>query len=301
MIPGSFQQEAHVMDVSIIIVNYNTAVLTRSCVDSIFKETRDIRFEVIVVDNGSTDGSYALLSEPGYENYQYIFNQDNRGFSRANNQAVEAATGRYLFFLNSDTVLLNNVAGLLLEYMTHHPEAGIAGPQFFNPDMSLQVSCRRFPTIGFGLIKFFPFLKRLLPPWYRAYYMADQDYRSAQPVDTVSAGALMISKELFEEIGRFDEISFMYGEDADLCRRVRDRGKRVVFSPDARLIHYGGQSSRLNSRKAIWSYYMAFYHLYKKYYFKHFAVLIKPLFIARAFVAMGAGLFKKDKRLTWNN
>ncbi len=289
------------MDVSIIIINYNTPELTRDCVDSVFRVTENIEFEIIVIDNGSARTSYETLSSLDYRNYRYVYNEHNTGFSKAGNQAAELATGRYLLFLNSDTVLLNNVPGLLFEYLTRHSGAGVVGPKFFNPDRSLQVSCRRFPTIGFGLIKFFPFLKTGLKSRHRAYYMPDQDYDLIQYVDTVSAGALMISKKLFFDIGKFDEAGFMYGEDADLCRRVRDRGAKVTFFPDAHLIHYGGQSSRLNSRRAIWSYYMAFYHFYKKYYFKRFSPLIKPLFIARALLEVAANAFRKDKRVTWNN
>ncbi len=289
------------MDVSIIIINYNTVKLTNECVASVFRMTGGLEFEVIVIDNGSTDGSYEILSNVEYKNYRYLFNDTNTGFPKACNQGADLACGRYLFFLNSDTVFLNNVPGLLFEYLQCHAEAGIAGPQFFNTDMSLQVSCRRFPSIGIGLIKFFPFLSKVLRSHRREYYMPDLNSNVTQYVDTVSAGALMISKKLFNIIGKFDETNFMYGEDADICRRVRDGGQKVTFFPEARLIHYGGQSSQLNSRKAIWSYYMAFYHLYKTYYFKRFALLVKPLFVTRALLEIILNVFRKNKRITWNN
>ena len=139
----------------------------------------------------------------------------------------------------------------------------------------------------FGSLKFFPFLKVFLSEAATAYYHQNRDFEKIQDVDTVSAGALFISRQLFEAIGRFDPFSFMYAEDADICRQVRDRGFRVVFNPGARLVHYGGQSTVLNSDQAVWSYYLAFYHLYKKYYFGRMGVLLKPLFIFRALTALG--------------
>lgn len=289
------------MDLSIIIINYNTRDLTVACIESVYAYTRDLEVEVIVVDNASTDDSGQVLSSLSYPGYQYVCNQKNLGFSRANNQASRMASGQYLFFMNSDMKLLNNVPGILKHYMEAHSDIGILGPKFLNADMSLQVSCRNFPSLLFGSLKFFPLLGIFLPREGATYYHRGRNFDEIQDVDTVSAGALFISRQLFEAIGRFDTFSFMYAEDADICRRVRDRGFRVVFMPEARLIHYGGQSTALNSSRAVWSYYLAFYHLYKKYYFGHAGVLVKPLFIARALVALVANRFRKDKRITWRD
>ena len=289
------------MDVSIVIINYNTKALTLECVQSIYNQTQGVGFEVIVFDNASQDGSRQVLSDLAYENYHYIYNQENIGFSRANNQASKLAKGQYLFFMNSDMVLLNDVTAILKKYYEDSRQIGIVGPCFLNADKSLQVSCRNFPSLVFGLLKFFPFLNGLLSDESCAYYQQDRDYSLIQEVDTVSAGALFIRRKLFEDIGRFDAFSFMYAEDADICRQVRDRGLKVVFMPDARLIHYGGASTQLNSGKAVWSYYFAFYHLYKKYYFGPLAIPLKPLFGLRALAALLANYFKQDKRITWRD
>ena len=289
------------MDVSIIIINYNTRELTLDCLRSIYAQTRGLSFEVIVMDNGSSDGSWETLSGQSFPNYRYSYNKENLGFSRANNQGAALAAGQFLFFMNSDMKLLNNVPGLLTDYMIAHPEAGILGPKFLNPDKSLQVSCRNFPSLLFGALKFFPFLKSILSSQSRAYYHEEKDFSQIQDVDTVSAGALFIRRELFESIGRFDPFSFMYAEDADICRQVRDRGFKVVFLPEPELIHYGGQSTRLNSNRAVWSYYLAFYHLYKKYYFGQAGVIFKPFFLARAMMALAMQPFCQDKRITWRD
>lgn len=289
------------MDVSVVIVNYNTKELTKQCIESIYNHTGKVSFEVIVVDNGSTDGSLSCLSNLDHDNYHYMYNPENRGFSRANNLASQTAAGRYLFFMNSDMVFVSDVLTTLIKYMENNDSAAIAGPKFLNPDGTLQVSCRNFPSIIFGFLKFFPFLKYFFSRQAAAYYQQKRDYSKIQSVDTVSAGALLIKKSLFDHINGFDEFSFMYAEDADICRQVRDKGFKVVFVPDARLIHYGGQSSRLNSYQAVWSYYFAFYHLYKKYYFGQWGIILKPLFGIRAFFAVCANLFKKEKRVTWNN
>ena len=289
------------IEVSIIIINYNTRELTKNCIESIFCRTQKKYFEVIVIDNASTDGSYDALSTLEFQNYRYIHNEKNVGFSRANNKAALSASGEYLFFMNSDMIFVNDVVSCLVEKIHHHPAIGIIGPRFLNPDGTLQISCRNFPGIFFGLIKFFPFLKKKLSDKKLDYYQAQRDYSIEQTVDTVSAGALMISRKLFRDIGGFDEFSFMYAEDADICRQVRDRGFKVVYDPFATLIHFGGQSSKLNSYKAVWSYYFAFYHLYKKYYFGRVAILIKPAFFLRAVIGVMGNYFKKDKRVTWNN
>jgi len=291
------------MDVSFIIVTYNTARMTLDCIQSIREHTRGVSFEIIVVDNASSDNSRELLGNPGpaFEHYRYIYNPENSGFSRANNLGAAIASGCFLFFMNSDMVLLNDVAAMLKYHMEAHGDTGITGPRFLNPDHSLQVSCRNFPGILFGCLKFFPFINRFFPGQTAAYYQEDRDYSHIQSVDTVSAGALMIRRQLFDEIGRFDTFSFMYAEDADICRQVRDRGLKVIFFPDARLVHYGGASTRLNSSRAVWSYYLAFYHLYKKYYFGPLGVVIKPVFMLRALAALAANHFKTDKRITWRD
>jgi GT2 family glycosyltransferase len=288
------------MDVSIIIINYNTLELTKNCIESIFCHTQKNSFEVIVIDNASRDGSYDELSALEFKNYHYIYNEKNTGFSRANNKAALAASGDFLFFMNSDMIFLNDVIFCLFEKIHNNPAIGVVGPKFLNPDGTLQVSCRSFPNIIFGLTKFFPFLKRFLSEKNLDYYQDKRDYSVEQIVDTVSAGAMMISKKMFREINGFDEFSFMYAEDADICRQVRDLGLKVVYDPSGILIHYGGQSSRLNSYRAVWSYYFAFYHLYRKYYFGRIAVMIKPLFGLRAVMGVIGNYFRKDKRITWN-
>lgn len=289
------------IEVSIIIINYNTRELTKNCIDSIFYHTPENRFEVIVIDNASSDGSYDVLSTLEYKNYHYIRNEKNIGFSKANNKAAITASGEYLFFMNSDMLFVNDVVSSLFEKIHHNPAIGIIGPKFLNPDGTLQISCRNFPGIVFGLTKFFPCLKRFFSGKNLEYYQVQRDYSVEQTVDTVSAGALMISRKLFRDVGGFDEFSFMYAEDADICRQVRDRGLKIMYNPSAILIHFGGQSSKLNSYKAIWSYYFAFYYLYKKYYFGMGAIFIKPAFFLRALIGVVGNCFKKDKRVTWNN
>ena len=289
------------MDISIIIVTYNTKEMTTECIESIYQKTLNCSFEVIVIDNASKDGSRQMLSSLDYENYQYIYNNRNEGFSRANNAASKFAKGKWLFFLNSDIVFVNDVTSNLIEYMDKNPSTGIIGPKFLNQDGTHQVSCRNFPNILLGFWHFFPFLRVFLFKEAVKYYQKQRDYEKIQTVDTVSAGAMMISQELFKQIGRFDEFSFMYAEDADICRRVRDSSRDVIYCPKAQLVHYGGQSTKLNSYMAIWSYYFAFYNLYKKYYFKNFAFLIKPFFFIRAVFAVIGLFFKEDKRVTWNN
>ena len=287
------------MDILVITINYNNKQLTRECIESVVAKTKKLSFEIIVIDNASKDGSKSELSKLELENYTYIYNRNNVGFAKANNQASRIASGEYLFFMNNDMVFVNNVLYNLLEFMNKNNSIGIVGPKFLNSDGTLQISCRSFPSIKLGLIKFIPFLNMFFHKDLMKYYQKELDFNLSHCVETVSAGAVLISRQFFNNIGGFDEFSFMYGEDADICKRVRDLGYKVVYYPKAVLIHYGGQSSKLNSYKAIWSYNIGFYLLYKKYYFKKMAFFIKPFFVLRAIIELIFNFFIKDYNVTW--
>lgn len=251
------------MDVSIIIVNYNTKQLLADCIASIYKYTTNIKYEIIVSDNGSEDGSkdYVLNLFP---NVIYIENNENLGFGRANNVGVKKASGKYIFLLNSDTVLLNNAIYLFFEYAEKN-ENLLLGSYLLDRDMNIGASYGKFE-------KYFTYIKRFqydfLPKYCRTILKnrAEKNRickKEEKIVDFLSGADLFIKKEIFSELGGFDENIFMYSEDSDLCRRAALKGyySKVITSPE--IMHLEGQSSTSSSRKLIMKEKSLLYYLRK--------------------------------------
>ncbi|MDR1348565.1 MAG: glycosyltransferase family 2 protein [Prevotellaceae bacterium] len=214
------------MDVSVIIVNYNTKALLKQCLKSIFEKTKDIAFEVIVADNFSTDGSRQMLKNE-FPNIILVESPENLGFGQANNLGAKSATGKYLFLLNSDTVLLNNAIKILFDFIDNNPEAGICGGNLYNEDKKPIHSYSRLP----GIIQE---LKRLL-------LIPDTDYfnntRKPQKVGYVTGADLMIRADVFNRQNGFDSDFFMYYEESELTYRVKREGYKVYCVPHAKIIH----------------------------------------------------------------
>jgi len=230
------------VDVSVIIVNYNTRALLHECLASVVAETKDVQYEIIVVDNASTDGSRELL-EREFPHVRRIFNEDNKGFAAANNQAIKIAQGRYVLLLNSDTRVLDGAIQKTMAFMEDHAEASVVGCKLLNADGSLQRSCMSFPS-AWNLFSDSFFLYLVFPrtQLFGNYYMTWFDYDSMRSVDVVKGAFMMFRRVVFDTIGSFDEAYFMYTEETDLCYRVKAAGFQVIFYPSASIIHYGGGS-----------------------------------------------------------
>ena len=230
------------MDVSILIVNYNTRELLRECLASIISETTGIEYEIIVVDNDSKDGSREML-EGEFPGARSIRNSDNKGFAAANNQGMKHARGRYILLLNSDTKVLDGAIRKTLKFMETHPEPSIVGCKLLNADGSLQPSCMSFPTV-WNLFSESFFLYRIFgrTRLFGKYHMTHFDHDAVCPVDVVKGAFMMIRREVFENIGLFDESYFMYTEETDFCFRAKAAGYQTLFYPSASIIHYGGGS-----------------------------------------------------------
>lgn len=232
------------MDVSIVIVSWNTCDILRNCLESVYSETKDVHFEVIVVDNGSTDDSVAMVKQD-FPQVVLIENQENRGFAAANNQGMAIAKGRYVLLLNSDTVVLGNAVIKTVVFSDSHPKAGIVGCQVLNPDKFLQPTCFMFPSVlnmflsSSYLYKLFPrtkFFGRELMSWWNR-----DDVRE---VDAVTGCFMMVRREAIEQVGLMDEQFFMYGEETDWCYRFKKAGWEIMFTPEPQIIHLGGASSK---------------------------------------------------------
>jgi len=226
------------VEVSIILVNYNTKQMTLDCVDSVFNYTKDLSFEVIVVDNDSKDGSDELLGMDS--RVLYIKNDSNLGFGRANNIGAERAKGEFLFFLNTDTLVKDNVIGYMCRYMCEHSETAICGVNLVNREMVPTISFERiYPSVWYLINELTARVPSRIIYGRNAYY---NHTKKPLGVAYVSGADLMIRKTVFDEVGGFDRNYFMYYEETDLCYQVKSKGYNVEALPGLQIIHFGGQS-----------------------------------------------------------
>jgi GT2 family glycosyltransferase len=231
------------LDISIIVVNWNTKELLLKCLKSIYASGSQVSIEVIVVDNASTDGSADAVRE-SFPRVIMVVNPDNFGFAKANNVGIALATGRFIALCNSDIEVLGGAIGELVAYLDVHPGTGAVGPKTLNADRTLRKNSRRFPTLWnmFCTANFFP---RYFPgvPWLNGTLMTDFDHATTRTVDVLPGCFFVIRKSVIEEAGALDDRYFIYGEDKDWCRRIKDAGHTVVFHPLAEVVHYTKGSS----------------------------------------------------------
>lgn len=241
-------------DISIIIVNWNTKDLLLDCLSSVFDTVRKSSRETIVVDNGSTDGSAAAVARH-YNQVRVIINASNQGFARANNLALRQMRGRYALLLNSDTVLTNGAVDTMREFLDHHPDVGICGPQLLNRDGSKQTSVGAFPTISSEFMS--KKLMRLFYPaeYERAFRPKDSPYTETAEVDFVIGACMMVRKTAMDTVGMLDEDYFFLYEEIDWCFRMHSNEWKVCHLPDVGIYHLGGQSMKeinLRARAESW-------------------------------------------------
>lgn len=239
--------KVHIEDrraLSIIIVSYNTKELLADCLTSVNTAIKDIKAEVFVVDNNSRDGT-ALMVKEKFQEVTLIANSQNLGFSKANNQAIKKARGKYVLILNPDTRVLPDTFTKMIKFMDKNPQAGIATPRVELPNGNLDVDCRRhFPTPWrsfchfSGLSKIFKGSK--LFDQYNYGYLSDQNEHE---VDACVGAFMIIPKKAIQKVGMLDEDFFFYGEDLDWCWRFREAGYKIIYTPLTKIIHYKGASS----------------------------------------------------------
>jgi hypothetical protein len=265
------------LDLAIIIVNYNTCDVLRDCLASIRQSVGEITYRVVVVDNGSSDGSAAMVRDE-HPWAELIQSERNGGYAYANNLGLRAvgyeggaaldALPRYALLLNPDTVLPPDALANTVAFMDAHPDVGIVGPRLVREDGSLDRACRRsFPTPAVSFYRFSG-LGRLFPhsPRFGRYNLTYLDDRVQADVDSVVGAFMLMRAEALEAAGLLDEAFFMYGEDIDLCYRIKERGWRVVYYPQVTVLHLKGAASRKASVRAI----VAFYDAMKIFHDKHY-------------------------------
>lgn len=230
------------MRLSILIVNWNTRDQAVKCVNSILRYPPNFDYEVLVVDNHSRDGSAdALVNLFGHQKrIRVIESLRNLGFAKGNNLAYQKSFGEYILLLNSDTEVREESLKKIVDYIHFHPEVGVLGPRLLYPDGTVQKSVRRFPGI-FSSMVVLAGLHRFITP--RAYLMADFNYDQIAEVDQVMGAALLTRRFIIEKLGYlFDERFYLWFEEVDFCRRVKDLGYKIVYYPKAEVVHAGAQS-----------------------------------------------------------
>ncbi|MDD3984719.1 MAG: glycosyltransferase family 2 protein [Methanobacterium sp.] len=288
------------MDLSIIIVNYQTYDLTKNTIKSITEHTQPFEYDIYVVDNGSKDGSIEKLkkdfnneSETGL--IKFIRNKENKGFAYANNIALKKISAQYVLLLNSDTIVLDNCLEKSLNYMETYKYVGVLGCKVLLPDNSLDKACRRsFPdfNVSFyrmsGIAHLFPKSEQ-----FGRYNLTYLDENDTYEVDCVMGAFMMVRSETIKEVGLLDETFFMYGEDIDWCYRIKSANWKIVYFSDAQIIHYKGASSdKTKNIGLIYEFYRAMYIFYNKHYKDSYLWITTAATYLGIFGLLGFKLFK---------
>lgn len=243
------------MDISIIMVNYNTLDLTKKAIDSILEKTKDVKYELILVDNDSNDGSREYFSKLNLKNFKYIQSEVNLGFGKANNLGYRIAKGKYIFLLNTDILLINNALKLLFDVMEKNEKIGICGGNLYTQEM--------LPTHSYGkkICSIKTILKEELISILKIFFKkkdrlsnkikrGDFNYSSQLlEVGYITGADMMIKRECIEKVGFFDSDFFMYFEETELTSRIKKAGYKVLSVPKAKIIHLEGKSTKFKEQK----------------------------------------------------
>lgn len=269
------------LDLSIIIVNWNTCDLLRSCLNSIYTRTRGITFEVFVVDNGSRDRSSEMVRRE-FLQVNLIENQKNLGFARGNNQGFSSARGKYVLILNPDTEVVNNALFAMVQYLESNGDVGAVGGKFFYPDGSFQRYYNRLPTFCFVITRWFlPWRLASQLKSVRSYLMLDENFDQELEVEQPAGACIMVRKKLFLDDNFMDEQFPIYFGDVDLCRRIYDKGLKIFVLPTAKIIHHQAKGGLAQGNLPLFlsaEYFSSMIKYFSKHHGYLMAALLKILF-----------------------
>lgn len=261
------------IDLSVSIANRNGKDFLRGCIESIRSGTRRVSYEIVVVDNASTDGSREMLREE-FPEARVVANETPRGYGASHNQGFETSRGRYFLVLNNDMTVRDGALDAMMERIGRGDNVGLLGCRLLNPDGTMQVSCGRESSVLRMMAD------DLLPARVPAEriglreWMREWNHDSERDVEVVQGSCMLLAREVFERAGRFDESFNFYREEFDLCRRVRQLGLRVVFFPGAEIVHYGGQTFKTIPLPAYQTFFESRYKYFVKYHGKGAAVMV---------------------------
>jgi GT2 family glycosyltransferase len=254
-----FEGSQTMIDLSILVVNWNTKEYLLSCLKSIFEKGERILREVIVVDNGSQDGSVSEVKK-AFPSVHLIENERNLGFAKAVNQGLQKASGRYVLLLNSDTQVKNETIERLISVMEAHSDVGIAGAQLLNSDSSRQNSIANFPSLATELFNK-SLLKWLFP---KTFPGKERDSHEPIEVDSVIGACMMARPDAIHQVGPLDEDYFLFLEETDWCYRMKKAGWKIYHVPQAEVYHFQGKSAARDKKRARVEYFRSRYHFFKK-------------------------------------
>jgi GT2 family glycosyltransferase len=287
------------VNLSICIVTYQARDYLRACLLSIYEHPPPQSFEIIVVDNHSTDGTVAMVKAE-FPQVQPIENQKNMGFTAPMNQALHAAKGKLLLQLNPDTVVFPHTFERLIEFMETHPEVGICGPKVLNKDGTLQKPCRRGESRPWAVISYFLGLYKLFPRAKRfgGYLLNYMDEDETHAAAGVSGSCMLIRREVIDQIGYLDERFFAYQEDADFCFRARQAGWQVYYLPTAKITHFGGEGgSHVHPTQSTIAWHRSYYLYYQKNLARDYFFLFNWFYYAlmgvKLVLALASNLFRR--------
>lgn len=262
------------MDLSIIIVNYNTFALTKDTINSILRYSYPFTVEIMVVDNNSTDDSLKNLKKyfKG-KNVRFIESKENNGFAAGNNQGIKEARGRYILLLNSDTIVKENTLENIYDYMEKHHDVGAVGCKVVLENGELDKACKRsFPNPSNAFSRLFHIKTKN-----NDYNLEELDDDGVYEIDCLTGAFMFIRRNALNDSGLLDETFFMYGEDIDLCYRIKKSGWKIVYYGGSEIVHYKGASSKKQKSKLIYEFYRAMYIYYKKHLWNDNSIFLNVL------------------------
>jgi GT2 family glycosyltransferase len=257
-------------DVSIIIVNFNTVGLLRECLMSLEKmDMGKFTAEIIVVDNGSIDGSMDMVKTE-YPHTIIIQNKENTGFAKANNIGIKKAKGRYILLLNSDTEVNHTTLATMITYMDAHKDVGLSTCKLLLRDGSIDPACHRGEPTPWAAFSYYLKLEKLFPqsPACAQYHQTYKNFSTIHDVDIISGAFFLVRKSVIDAVGSLDEDYFFYGEDMDLCIRIKRAGWRIVYNPTVTILHKKKQSGRANADRARKVKTDIFFYTYNRLFYK---------------------------------
>jgi N-acetylglucosaminyl-diphospho-decaprenol L-rhamnosyltransferase len=267
--PASAEALPARMDLSIILVSYRSREPLLACLGALRADAAaaGLRLEIVVVDNDSRDGTLEALAA-AFPEVRVIANGENVGYARAVNQGLAATAAPFALVLNPDCEIHPGALRALLAHAAAHPRAGIAGPRILNPDGTLEFSARAFPGPLTFLFNRYSLLTRLFPGnrFSRRYLLTDWDHASVREVDWISGACMLARRAAVEQVGGMDEAFFMFNEDVDWCRRMKQAGWAVTFEPAAVVVHHIGASRSRVAARVIWGRHLGMIHYFHKHH-----------------------------------
>ena len=243
------------MDLSVVIVNYQTFELTKNTINSIFEYDYPFELEVIVVDNASSDDSMSRLQDYFGDRVRFIASAKNNGFAAGNNQALRVVEARYVLLLNSDTIVWENTLESIYNYMEDHKDVGACGCRVLLENGELDKACKRsFPNVKNSFFRLFHIPTNSADDNYNLDNLPDDEIYE---IDCLTGAFMFMRKEALDTAGLLDETFFMYGEDIDLCYRIKNSGWKIIYYGESKITHLKGASSKKQKSKLIYEFYRA--------------------------------------------